>query len=468
MTEPPSASSNSTVIAGAGPFDSCNAQRGWFHFRIYDLPDSQIQPQFRPYVHKVDEDWLLKEEDRDNNIDYLARFYEAKKKDRSGVTCEPTLVYRGTDSKEFDFAFEVFISINNETRLHTAFPTPLEKIPSGWTKKVLISETGSFNLPVTTDIPFYESSSVPYAVSLTLKYPGDEAKGWATNVKQALGLSTNQYKNAKKFARKIASYVIANYHPPVLSVTGHSLGGGLAAAAISVIAHEFSAIKLRGVTFNASGLYSNTVAPDPIHHGGVYNLCVEQELLTTLQSHVGMMPLFGSLLNLARFKLPEGVGARPEKWPISPGRVWAQIAGLEGDNVRNYPGEGARLPCIFAISDQTYISGQKFPRLTAVDAEIRRAATAKEMLENLAAYMNKTFGDAATSALGADPNIPSEAFHPTAYNEARWKKIGDFASDAFAKELKDLGKLLSGPAADYHRWDVAMQSFFGVFYPSSE
>ena len=70
--------------------------------------------------------------------------------------------------------------------------------------------------------------------------------------------------------------------------------------------------------------------------------------------------------------------------------------------------------------------------------------------------------------LAADPNIPSEAFHPTAYNEARWKKIGDFASDAFAKELKDLGKLLSGPAADYHRWDVAMQSFFGVFYPSSE
>ncbi|GAB7213619.1 hypothetical protein OS42_02300 [Dickeya oryzae] len=75
------------------------------------------------------------------------------------------------------------------------------------------------------------------------------AKDWMTNLSQGMGRETTQYKQAIDLASQVKDLM-----PSKSSViVGHSLGGGLASAAVS-------AAKLPGYTFNAAGLHANTVA----------------------------------------------------------------------------------------------------------------------------------------------------------------------------------------------------------------
>lgn len=72
---------------------------------------------------------------------------------------------------------------------------------------------------------------------------------WLTNGGQGMGLATQQYNQAMDLA-KVVKYALPGT-PPV--IVGHSLGGGLASAAVG-------ATKLPGYTFNAAGLHGKTLA----------------------------------------------------------------------------------------------------------------------------------------------------------------------------------------------------------------
>ena len=72
---------------------------------------------------------------------------------------------------------------------------------------------------------------------------------WWTNVKQAFGFETSQYKQAAGYARDVAGHIGTGS----LRFTGHSLGGGLASIAAHVTGHP-------ATTYNAAGLHSNTIA----------------------------------------------------------------------------------------------------------------------------------------------------------------------------------------------------------------
>lgn len=116
-----------------------------------------------------------------------------------------------------------------------------------------------------------------------LAYSGtDEPKDWLTNFGQGLGFETSQYNQAMALAMqaKVA-------YGDGLVLTGHSLGGGLAAAA--AVATDTPAI-----TFNAAGVHNRTfdrigldgdAAKEAAAQGLIRRYAVSNEILTELQEN---------------------------------------------------------------------------------------------------------------------------------------------------------------------------------------
>ncbi|MDC9821171.1 PAAR domain-containing protein [Pectobacterium polonicum] len=104
-------------------------------------------------------------------------------------------------------------------------------------------------------------------------------KDWLTNATQGMGFESAQYKQAMDLATQVKD--LMPNPPPV--IVGHSLGGGLASAAVSVT-------KLPGYTFNAAGLHENTA----LRGGGatlaetaslIKTQAVDGEILTMAQTY---------------------------------------------------------------------------------------------------------------------------------------------------------------------------------------
>jgi hypothetical protein len=79
---------------------------------------------------------------------------------------------------------------------------------------------------------------------------------WGTNTQQASGQRSDHYNRALEIGRSLARRPELN-----VTITGHSLGGGLAATAAIASGHD-------AVTFNAAGLHRNTIALGDAIRGG--------------------------------------------------------------------------------------------------------------------------------------------------------------------------------------------------------
>ena len=138
----------------------------------------------------------------------------------------------------------------------------------------------------------------------------DQARDWASNLGQGVGLPTKQYEDAMELARKAKSAF-----GPELVLSGHSLGGGLASAAAVVT-------NTPAVTYNSAGVNSFTFIREKMDpaaaravaaNGLVRSYNVENELLTHLQE--------GSLAT--RWLMPDAIGHRielPDPDPLSFGK----------------------------------------------------------------------------------------------------------------------------------------------------
>jgi hypothetical protein len=138
---------------------------------------------------------------------------------------------------------------------------------------------------------------------------------WLTNGKQGLGLETTQYEMAQRLGQRFDR----SFPDDNKMITGHSLGGGLAAYAGLSTGNE----DIKVITFNASGLHDNTLASTNGQGGvtradaekTVTNFNLDGELLTTLQEGKPVSPVLSILsppIGLANAALgvamPDAVG----------------------------------------------------------------------------------------------------------------------------------------------------------------
>ena len=120
------------------------------------------------------------------------------------------------------------------------------------------------------------------------------ARDWVTNIRQGIGLDTDEYSKAAILARQFKMV------PGKKIITGHSKGGAIASLA-SAVTHEPS------VTFNTAGLHTNTLEREGIDYRTfeaksapdlITNIVLEGEILQKINGLAVVPGPIGPVINL--------------------------------------------------------------------------------------------------------------------------------------------------------------------------
>ena len=203
---------------------------------------------------------------------------------------------------------------------------PGQAVPAGWTiassqqlaalgltENMLSSPQSEFR----AEVYVREFAGQP---SYVVAFRGSQsASDWGANLKQGIGLRTDHYNRALEIGERLIVPDGAR-----VTLTGHSLGGGLASAASL-------AAELPAATFNAAGLSDRTLAQARTIAGAdgrvdvpdISAFHVRGEILSTLQD--GGDRVLGVLLRAGFLDLPEAVGNRIPLDAVRPeGTRWYQ------------------------------------------------------------------------------------------------------------------------------------------------
>lgn len=194
-----------------------------------------------------------------------------------------------------------------------AIASPQQLAEIGLTQNMLTSPQSEFR----AEVYVREFAGQP---SYVVAFRGSQsASDWGANINQSIGLRTDHYNRALEIGERLTVPEGAR-----VTLTGHSLGGGLASAAAL-------AAELPAATFNAAGLSDRTLAQARNIAGADGRLDVPDisafhvrgEILSTMQD--GGDRVLGALLRAGFLDLPEAVGNRIPLNPTRPeGIRWYQ------------------------------------------------------------------------------------------------------------------------------------------------
>jgi len=192
---------------------------------------------------------------------------------------------------------------------------PQELIDAGWQEKSpeelgLVAsdfENGPFKAMV-----YYNNQTEEYVLSFS---GTDEGLDWVDNAGHAMGRSTAQYRQALVLARQVNTMV----NTGKLTITGHSLGGGLATAA-------GLAIDRQTIVYNPAALHPDFATENNLPYDQAGNLAsvyhVEGEILTSAQD---MGPIAVSIPGPGGIPIPvtiDGPSAPGKRIPLAPDEDW--------------------------------------------------------------------------------------------------------------------------------------------------
>ncbi|PJJ59371.1 type VI secretion system tube protein TssD [Hymenobacter chitinivorans] len=166
-------------------------------------------------------------------------------------------------------------------------PTFTEEVPEGWQALQVWDDKQTGFAAALYDSDFEQPNRK------VLAFRGTNPTEWGdikADLTQALGIPTKQYDQAIQLAQNLKQQYggLDIVQDAGLDMTGHSLGGGLAAAASTVTG-------AKGYTFNAAGLHPRSVKPYGISKeamraaapGLIDNVYSNRDPLNGLQNHMG-------------------------------------------------------------------------------------------------------------------------------------------------------------------------------------
>ncbi len=484
-------------------------------------PDKDyVPPQFEAKVKQsVEAHWTLVDQ-VEKPSGFKAQRWDPKDKDKDHVAiCEPTLIYRGSMPVFKDLAVYFRVDVlgifhydmiilpdakssdvpqgGERHRIGSMRGTPIyETTPptggmggstsgwklfggdtdaavvrdrikkAGWEQAVLFDDQRSVEINMVphrtlgslfSSTPEYDTPRQGIGVKLLAEVWAGPNGDWANNFRQGWGLQSRLYDDALKWSRQHVKSILAEYKPPRVFFTGHSLGGGLAGAAAERMAFEFRAEKrlhLRGMTFNAAGVNPKTVNFWPtgkeekagLAGAPVIDHTVMDEILTTLQSRFNDMPLIGHILRMAGRSLPPAVPAIRYKPGHTPAPAY-------GDKGVPFGPAGAEHPKLFPLTKeghnyQTAVPRAQWPGISRLQAVMATSQTPLELAQNLIDDMWATQHQDALDNSGA------------------WNVVGLYqymAGKYFApmkEELADVGTLMAW-SKQLHLMQTVAQTYYG-------
>ena len=212
--------------------------------------------------------------------------------------------------------------------------------PEGWTRLTDPDKLSSLP-PNLQDPTLWNDPNTNYHAALfgsddgqiVMAERGTDPSNWQdikTDIQQGWGSDTKQYSQGMDLARDVQK----TFGDQLTTITGHSLGGGRAAADSAVTG-------VPATTFNAAGLNAATIAPYGVTldqaAGNVTNYNVEGQILNTLKGvHLGSHSSPDPLGNDVPLPALDSQG-NPLSWPKPPApvqNIWNPIQ--QGQHAADY------------------------------------------------------------------------------------------------------------------------------------